>query len=142
MKEPTIIVQHQQQPTSHHVGVVRKSSPDLNNNGSLNNHAFHAYNYVQAQQLAENDYNTDGTSTMRYLMFPSAVAVAASTSGNSSQVNTVNTINTTTATTINDMIADTLKDEHNPSGTVSNSNDEDTTAQYLSLTTANEMQER
>lgn len=142
MKEPTIIVQHQQQPSSHHVGVVRKSSPDLNNNGTLNHHAFHAYNsYIPAQQLAENEYNTDG-SPMRYYVMPSAIPIATSTSGNSSQVNTVNTINTTTATSINDMIADTLKDEHNPSGTVSNSNDEDTTAQYLSLTTANEMTER
>lgn len=142
MKEPTI-VQHSQQQQSHHGGVVRKSSPDLNNNGAHGNHSFHAYNYVPSQSLIDSDYNSDGTPTMRLYMYsPHASTIAIPTSSAvSAQPSAGNTPNTTTANTIDEVIADTLKDEHNASGAVSNSNDDDT-AQYLSLTSANEMSER
>lgn len=147
MKDPTIIVQHSQQQSHHqHVGVVRKSSPDLNNNGAHSGHSYGAYNYVPSQSIIDTDYTIGGPPNMRLYMYsPHASAISIATSGStSSQPITVNTSNTSTANTIDEVIADTLKDEHSASGAVSNSvnSNDDDTAQYLSLTTANEIPER
>lgn len=148
MKEPTMVQHH----ANHHSGngsngansVVRKASPDNNNNNQQ--HTFSHYNY--AQPLID-DYNND-TPAMRssliYMYAPHNAAISVATSSSSAQQqNSVSSTHVvTTASTIDEVIADTLKDEHNGNsvsvngGNSVNSN-EDETAHYLSLTSANEL---
>lgn len=149
MKEPTMVQHH----SNHHSGsnssngansVVRKASPDNNNNNQQ--HTFNHYNY--AQPLID-DYNND-TPTLRnsliYMYTPHNAAISVATSSPSAQQqNSVSSTHVvTTASTIDEVIADTLKDEHNGNsvsvngGNSVNSN-EDETAHYLSLTSANEL---
>lgn len=151
MKEPTMVQHH----ANHHSGnnssggngansVVRKASPDNNNNNQQ--HTFNHYNY--AQPLID-DYNND-TPAMRssliYMYTPHNAAISVATSSPSAQQqNSVTSSHiVTTASTIDEVIADTLKDEHNGNsvsvngGNSVNSN-EDETAHYLSLTSASEL---
>lgn len=129
--------------------IARKASPDNNNNNQQQQHTFTHYNYTQP---LIDDYNND-TPAMRssliYMYAPHNAAISVATSSLSAQQqNSVSSTHVvTTASTIDEVIADTLKDEHNGNsvsvngGNSVNSN-EDETAHYLSLTSANELPER
>lgn len=149
MKEPTMVQHH----ANHHSGngsngansVVRKASPDNNNNNQQ--HTFSHYNYAQP---VIDDYAND-TPAMRssliYMYAPHNAAISVATSSPSAQQqNSVSSTHVvTTASTIDEVIADTLKDDdHNGNGVNVNGgnsvNEEET--HYLSLTSANELPER
>lgn len=166
MKEPTIIVQHHQQQThstmaTSHAGVVRKSSPDLNNNGGTTSTSSISGSGSIVSSVPAHQQHTSYSSyfptsmiddyVYMYPAHTSAIPIATSSSSASGNGNSVqSTTCTTSATTIDEVIADTLKDEHNASngaGSTGSANSthnsgEDETAQYLSLTTANDLPDR
>lgn len=154
MKEPTMVQHH----ANHHSGngtndannVARKSSPDDNNNNNQQQqqqqqqHTFNQFNY--AQPLID-DYNNDAPRSLIF-MYPHNAAISVPTSSpNAQQQNSVSSTHVvSTVSRIDEVIADTLKDEHNGNSVSVNGNSvnsiEDDTAHYLSLTSANELPER
>lgn len=141
------MVQHH---ANHHSGngtndansVARKTSSD-NNNNQQQQHTFNPY-YSQA---LIDDYNNDAPRSLIF-MYPHNAAISVPTSSPSAQQqNSVSSTHVvTTVSRIDEVIADTLKDEHNGNSVSVNGNSvnsiEDDTAHYLSLTSANELPER
>lgn len=145
--------------------VVRKASPDNNNNNQQHtfSHIHNIYTTLSADlghhsaELSHHstDYNSDAPSMrgsgLIYTYIPHNAAISVATSGSPSahQQNNVSSSHVvTTASTIDEVIADTLKDEHNGNsvsvngGNNSANSNEDETAHYLSLTSASELPAR